>query len=209
MTTAVADAQNSTSATLTNYVQLGNVSFNGGTATTLAAVQASTPTAPISLSGSALSGIQISMAGKGTYANKTVAVNTGFKYTVNGNTVNLTINNVQLVFGSTGALTAATIPAGSSYSYTLKGASTASATATNSTADSLFSNGAVNLSINTFLTKLSGAASLNTTQLNAYTPTPNTAVSATLTISPVANTALVLGDTAGASVSGSVTANVK
>ena len=208
--TAVADAQASTSATLKDYVQLGNVSFNGGSPMTLAAVQASTAAAPISLSGAALSNIQISLTGKGTYANanKPVAVNAGFQYTVNRNTVNLTINNVQLVFGSTGALTAATVPAGSSYSYTLTGASKATATATNATADNLFSNGAVNLSINTFLTKLAGAAG-SSVNVSAYAPVANVAISPTLTISPVANTALILGNTASALVSGSVTANVQ
>lgn len=219
VTDAVASAQTSTSTTLTNYVQLGNVSFNGGVAKTLADLQASTATAPIALqSGSALTDVHVSLNGVGTYANKTVPVNAGLKYAIGANVVNVVINNVQLTFNADGKLTAATVPVGSSYTFSLAGASTASATLTNSTVDNLFSNSGVNLSISTFLSKLSAAASLNTQALNAYTPKAGDLVTATLAIGAGTNTALVVGDTAGhtvaaasvGTVSGSgVTANIK
>lgn len=195
-------------AALTNYIQLGSVTLNNGNPTTLAMVQASTTT-PITVAGG-LSDVKISMTGKGTYANSTQTVDAGFKYTTNGNTVNVVIKGVQLTFGSTGALTAATVPVGASYSFSLAGASTASATLTNKTADNLFSAGNVDLSIPTFLSKLSGAASLSSSTLAQYTPASGVVTTASITMAgstTTTNTVVSVGDGSGSPVTGvSVTA---
>lgn len=190
----------STGAALTNFIQLSSVTLNNGTPIPFATVQASTTT-PLSLS-SALTDIQISLSGKGaSFAGQTVAVNAGLQYTIGTNVVKVIINNVQLTFDSAGTLTAATAPAGAKYSFSLAGTSTATATLTNATADNLFNGGNVDLSIPAFLKKLSGAASLTSAQLAAYTPSTGIAISASFTLgSAVANTALPVGDSAGQGV---------
>ncbi len=192
--------------TLINYIQLGNVALNG-TSKTLAQVQASTSAAPIAVSGG-LNDLQISMKGLGNYVNTTQTVSANLKYTIGSNTVNLTINGIKLAFDGTGALSSATVPAGSAYTFSLSGASTASGAFTNNVQDTLFASGAVDLSISTFLSKLSGAAKLSTTQLAAYTPASGVSTTATFMMSSgTVNTPLLVGDGAGLAVS-SVTATV-
>ncbi len=182
--------------TLTNYIQVASVTLNGGTAIPLAQVQASSTT-PLSLA-PALNDIQVSLKGVGaSYAGQTVAVNAGFKYTLGTNVVNVIINNVQLTFNSSGVLTNATVPVGSTYSFSLSGAKTASANLTNNAQDSLFNSGNLDLSISLFLSKLSAAASLTTTQLAAYTPTAGAAVSASLTLSSATSNTVYVGDSSG------------
>lgn len=182
--------------TLTNYIQVASVTLNSGAAIPLSQVQASSTT-PLSLT-PALTDIQISLSGVGaSYAGKTVAVNAGFKYAIGSNVVNVIINNVQLTFDTSGKLTAATVPAGSTYSFSLAGTSSASASLTNKTADNLFNNGNVDLSINLFLSKLSGAASLTTTQLSAYTPTAGAAISASFTLNSATTNTVSVGDSSG------------
>lgn len=190
-----------TNTALTNYIQLGNVTLNG-TSKTLAEIQASTAT-PITVPGG-LSDIQINMTGVGTYATSTQTVDTSLTYTTNGNTVNVVIKGIKLTFsGST--LTAATVPAGASYSFNVTGNSSASATLTNSTADNLLSSsgGNVDLSIPTFLNKLHGAASSVNT--SAYMPAPGVTTTASFTMTGSAaasNTAVSVGDVSGKPVAG-------
>ncbi|MDE2420953.1 MAG: hypothetical protein KGO49_07230 [Gammaproteobacteria bacterium] len=186
-----------TSSALTNYIQLSNVLLNGSQSESLAQVQASTTT-PISVTGG-LSDLQISMSGQGSYASSTQTVDAGFTYTTKGNTVSVVIKGVQLTF-SGGTLTGATVPTGASYSFSVTGTSSASATMTNKTADNLLNNGKVDLSIPVFLSKLSGAASsVNTT---ALIPASGVTTTAALTIgSPSTNAAVSVGDGSGQPVS--------
>jgi len=167
--TAVATSVQKT--TITNYIQLAGVTLNNGSALTLDQVQGSVVTGQELTAKGGVSDIKIALNAVGTpYTGSTTSVNAGFKYVLNGNEVDVIINNVQLTFGANGNLTAATVPAGASYSFNVSGAATASVSLTNKGADNLFSGGSVDLSVATFLSKLTNAAALTSAQTAAYTP---------------------------------------
>ena len=182
---------------LSNYVQLNAIMLNNsGTSTPITgAGNISLSTAP----GTGLTDVQVAMASVGTpFANGTSKVNAGLTYTIGTNTVNLIINNIDLTFDTTThALTGASVPVGSSYSFKLSGAVSATGSATNLTADTLFKNGNLDLSITSFLSKLAGASGQ---PVVAFTPKAGDNVAVSLTMGATGgNTSLTVGTGSGSS----------
>jgi hypothetical protein len=184
-------------AALNNYLQLNAIMLNNsGTATPITGAG---NIALTTASGTGLTDVQVAMATVGTpFANGTSRVNAGLTYSIGNNTVNLIINNIDLTFNSTThALTGATVPAGSSYSFKLSGAVTATGSATNLTADTLFKNGNLDLSITSFLSKLAGASGQ---PVVAFTPKAGDNVIVSLAMAPAGgNTSLTVGTGSGTS----------
>jgi hypothetical protein len=134
-------------APLNNYVQLNAIMLNNsGTSTPITGAG---NIALTTAAGTGLTDVQVAMAAVGTpFANGTSKVNAGLTYTIGTNTVNLIINNIDLTFdSSTHALTGASVPVGSAFSFKLSGAVSATGSATNLAADTLFKNGNLDLSI--------------------------------------------------------------
>ncbi|MDE2420629.1 MAG: hypothetical protein KGO49_05550 [Gammaproteobacteria bacterium] len=173
---------NTTAPTLSNFLQITGVILNNGSEQTVSTAS----NQPLTATG-ALSNIQFPLNEVGSLVGTTtLPVQAALSYTINGNTVNLIINNVTLTFDSTGTLTGASVPATTTYSFSLSGVSNATATLTNQSADNLYANGKVNLSINSFLTKLknSGTATgLTAAQIQSYTPTTSAPINVTFVMS--------------------------
>lgn len=162
--------------TLNNYLQLGNVSINGG---------AFAPySSSVSAAGS-LSDVKVVLGAVGSpFGSNPSQVRAGMHYTYNGNSVDLIIDNVALTFNSSGVLTAASVPVGAKYTFRISGSVNAAATMTNANADNLFSssNSALDLPVTTFLSKLQGAAGLSSSQISALTPAAPNSVPVTFAL---------------------------
>ena len=182
---------------LNNYVQLNAIMLNNsGTSTPITGAG---NIALTTAAGTGLTDVQVAMAAVGTpFANGTSKVNAGLTYTIGTNTVNLIINNIDLTFDSTThKLTNATVPVGSTYSFKLSGAVIATGSASNLTADTLFKNGNLDLSITSFLSKLAGASGQS---VAAFTPKAGDNVAVALTMGPAGgNTSLTVGTGSGSS----------
>jgi hypothetical protein len=198
---AVASASNSTlggapTAPLNDYLQLNAIKLNNsGTSTPITGAGNITLS---TASGSGLTDVQVAMASVGTpfKAGTTSTVNAGLTYKIGTNTVNLIINNINLTFDTTThKLTNATVPVGSTYSFKLSGAVNASGSASNLTADTLFANGNLDLSITSFLSKLASASGQSVV---AFTPKAGDNVAVSLTMGPAGgNTSLTVGTGSG------------
>ncbi|MDF3831640.1 hypothetical protein P3W85_01510 [Cupriavidus basilensis] len=148
----------------TNFIQLASMTINGqqfpiGNTATVTGGTVSSITVAASQSGDA-------------FAGGASQVRAGLSYTYGGNQVDVIIENVALTF-SGGVLTAAQVPANTTYSFRIAGSIAASATLTNATADNLFVNangGSLNLPFTTFLAKLKNAGALSQAQIDSLTP---------------------------------------
>jgi hypothetical protein len=182
---------NTTAPTLASFLQISGVVLNNGSLQTVSTISGQ----PLSVTG-VLSNIQFPLNEVGSLVGTTtLTVQAAMSYTINGNTLNLIINNVTLTFDNTGALTGAFVPAATTtYAFSLSGASNATATLTNNSIDNLYANGKVNLSIQSFLSKLQSAGSasgLTSTQIQSYTP--STAPIAVTFVMSTPNAAIGIG----------------
>jgi len=187
--------------TYSNYVQIGNVKLNNGTAVGIDTVIASADaTKPVAVSGGALSDVQVALTAQGSpFGAAASNVRAGLTYTLNGNTVTVVIDEVDLTFNGSGVLTNATVPAGASYSFSVAGAATASASLTNASADNLFSNGNLDLSVTSFLSKLKSASPAASGQIAAYTPKTGDTVTVSVVLGAKTTNSLNVGTGTGAS----------
>ncbi|NOV26763.1 hypothetical protein E5S69_25015 [Cupriavidus necator] len=149
---------------LNNYLLLSNLTING----------ANYPiTDTISASGGTLGSIQVALTQNGNAFNGGPSqVRAGLSYTYGGNQVDVIIENVTLTFNGS-QLVDAVVPANTAYSFRISGNLSASASLTNSVADSLFSTangGSLNLPFTVFLGKLRSAGALSQAQVDALTP---------------------------------------
>ena len=187
--------------TYSNYLQIGDVKLNNGAAVGIDTVIASADaTKPVAVSGGALSDVQVALTAQGSpFGAAAPNVRAGLTYTVNGNTVTVTIDEVDLTFNGSGVLTGATVPAGASYSFSVAGAATASASLTNAGADNLFSNGNLDLSVTSFLSKLKSASPAAAGQIAAYTPKTGDTVTVSVVLGAKTTNSLNVGTGTGAS----------
>jgi hypothetical protein len=173
------DAKLNAAPALNNYIQLNAITLNNsGTSTPI------NNAGSISLTATGgLTDVQVALASVGSpFGNGTSTVNAALSYTINGNTANLIINNIQLAFSSAGVLTGVTVASGSSYSYSLTGASNVSGSLTSGVSDNLFTNGNLDLSVTSFLSKLHAVSGQD---VAPYTPKTNDNVVVALAMSPV------------------------
>lgn len=181
--------------TLADYIQLGNVTLNGGTPT---------PLSPsLSVNGGSLSDIQVALSRQGApFGTGASEVRAGMRYTYNGNTVEVIIDKVALAFsGST--LTAATVPANVTYSFRISGAVTASAALSNGMIDNLFSStggGSLDLPFAVFLNKLKSAGGLSDAQINALIPKATSTVNVAFAVIGTSGNKVKLGIPSGTDV---------
>jgi len=162
-------------AKLNNYIALGNVSVNGASPVPYAS----------QLNGiGTLTDVKVVLTAVGTPLASSAggSVRAGLHYTYNNNTVDLIINNVTLAFNGSGALTGATVPAGTTYNFNIAGGVKATLTSTNNSADNLFAAGALDLPFNTFLAKLKSAGALSDAQIASLTPQAGGTAAVTFTM---------------------------
>lgn len=195
--------QITTAITLNNYVQVGNVSINGGSPVAYTSSLTGTGT---------LADVKAVLTTVGSpFGTNTSNVRAGLHYSYNGNNVDLVIDNVALTF-SGGALTAATVPANTSYSFNISGGITASVKATNNSADNLFGTisgaGALDLPVTTFLSKLQAAGSLSSAQIASLTPKSGGTANVTFALVGTSGNAVVVGTGSGTSAKSTGSATV-
>lgn len=188
-----------------NFLQLGNVTLVGTSPAVydIKTVYASTgANSPLSVIGS-LTSVQMTMAKGGSPFGNAAQIKTALSYTVGGNTVTVVIDRIDLTF-SGNALTAATVPAGASISYTLSGAATLTGALNNNAPNTISSStGDLSLPVASVLAKVKAAGILSDAQVAAYTPktgdivTVSAALSA-LTGAPVVKVGIGTGDAAKA-----------
>jgi len=179
---------------LNNYIALGNVYVNNSSLPQPYSSQ---------LSGTgALTDVKVVMTAVGTPLASSAggSVRAGLHYTYNNNTVDLVINNVTLAFNGSGALTGATVPAGTAYTFNISGGVKASLTATNSTADNLFAAGAFDLPFNTFLAKLKSAGALSDAQIASLTPQAGGSAAVTFAVVGTNGSKVLLASGSGSDV---------
>jgi hypothetical protein len=167
-------SSNTTAPKLTSFLQITGVAINNSSLQSVSTVSGQALT-----STGAVTNIQFPINEVGSLVGTTtLPVQAALSYTINGNTVNLIINQLTLTFDGNGVLTGAFVPAATStYAFSLSGASSVTATMTNSSKDNLFANGKVNLSIQSFLAKLQSAGAtsgLTAAQIQTFY-TPSTA----------------------------------
>jgi hypothetical protein len=166
-------------APLNNYVQVNSVALNNNAATPIT----NASTLSLTATGGGLTDIQVGLAAVGSpFGTGASTVNTALSYTINGNRANIIINNIQLAFNGSGALTNVTVPSGSLYSYSLTGASNVSGTLSSGVVDTLFTNGKLDLSVTSFLAKLKAVSGQD---VSAYTPKANDTVNVAIAMAPV------------------------
>ncbi|AGK48793.1 putative membrane associated, exported and processed into extracellular protein EXP [Burkholderia thailandensis MSMB121] len=189
--------------TLTNYIQLGNVTLNNGVPV---------PLSPsLSVSGGSLTDVQVALTKQGSpFGTGASEVRAGMSYTFNGNTVNVIIERVVLTFNGS-SLIAAIVPVGTKYAFSINGAVNASASLSTSIADNLFSTaggGSLDLPIVIFLNKLQGAGGLTAGQIDALTPKATSTVNTTLSVSGTSGTAVKVGTGSGSNAAETATTSV-
>jgi len=145
-----------------NFIQLASMTING---------QSFPISNAVTVTGSTLSGIQVAVSQNGdAFAGGSSQVRAAMRYTYGGNEVDLIIENVALTF-SNGQLTAAQVPANTTYSFRIAGGISANVTLTNAVADDLFASASsLNLPFTTFLSKLKSAGALSQAQIDSLTP---------------------------------------
>lgn len=179
--------------TLNNYLQVGNVSINGGT---FVPFQSS-----LSATGG-LSDIQVVLGSVGSpFGSNPSQVRAGMHYTLsNGNSVDLIIDKVVLTFNGS-VLVGASVPVGVNYTFRMSGSVNASGTMTTANADNLFSangGGALDLSVSTFLAKLKAAAKLTDAQISAVTPSAPGSAAVTFALTAAGGQPVVVAAGSGA-----------
>ncbi|AOY98966.1 hypothetical protein BKK81_06610 [Cupriavidus sp. USMAHM13] len=185
--------QISNAITLSNYVQVGNVSINGGTPVAYTSSLTGTGT---------LADVKAVLTTVGSpFGTNGSNVRAGLHYSYNGNNVDLVIDKVTLTFDGTGALTGATVPANTSYSFNISGGINVSVKATNNSADNLYgtigSAGALDLPVTTFLSKLQAAGSLSSAQIASLTPKSGGTANVTFALVGSNGNAVVVGTGTG------------
>ncbi len=147
-----------------NFIQLASMTINGQTLPISNAV---------TVTGGTLNTIQVALSQSGdAFAGGTSQVRAAMSYTVGGNEVDLIIENIALTF-SNGQLTAAQVPANTTFSFRIAGSIAANVAITNTVADNLFvsaNGGSLNLPFTTFLSRLQSAGALSQAQIAALTP---------------------------------------
>ncbi|WP_416050600.1 hypothetical protein [Cupriavidus basilensis] len=168
----------------TDFIQLASMTINGQLFTNFDAVTVT--------GGGALSSITVATSQVGKpFGDGAAEVRAGLSYTYNGNQVDVIIEKVALTFSS-GVLTAAQVPANTTYSFRATGANiSAETTLTNAVADNLYAgSGALSLPFSVFLAKLKSASTLNATQLDAITPKSPSTFPVTFAVSGLAGKAV-------------------
>lgn len=179
--------------TLSDYVQLGNVSLNGGAPMPLAD--------NMSVSGGRLDDVAMIITKQGApFGSGASEVRAGMRYAFNGNTVEVVIERI--VLGFTGnALSSVSIPPGAGMSFRITGSVNASGAFSNGDNDSLFANvgtGAMRLPFNTVFRKVQGTGLLTSAQILALTPSANSTVNATFAVAGTSGNEVKAGIGSGA-----------
>ncbi|MGO4326330.1 hypothetical protein AB4Z48_12135 [Cupriavidus sp. 2TAF22] len=178
----------------TNFIQLATMTINGQTFPVGDAVTVT--------GGGALSSIKVAVSQSGdAFAGGAADVRAGLSYTYNGSTVNVIIEKVSLTFSGS-ALTNVQVPANTTYSFSISGATSANVSLTNAVADNLFdsaSGGSLNLPFTTFLGKLKNAGALSQTQIDALTPKATTTFPVTFAVAGQGGKSVSVGALVGGS----------
>lgn len=182
---AINDVANSVKPT--NFIQLASLTINGDVFPVSDAV---------TVRGGTLNAIKVAVSQNGNaFGSAAPEVRAGLSYSYNGNNVDVIIEKVVLTFNGS-QLTAATVPANTTYSFRVGGSITAGASLSSGVADNLFdsaSSGSLNLPFTVFLGKLKSAGALSAAQIDALTPKATSSFPVTFAVAGQGGKAVSVG----------------